>query len=80
MIVVVILFTRRQATERRSLVKLNKIYTRTGDDGTTGLVDGSRVAKSRSAHGGDRRCRRGEQRDRRLPSPRSDARRDRRLR
>ena len=28
------------------LVKLNRIYTRTGDDGTTGLVDGSRVAKS----------------------------------
>jgi cob(I)alamin adenosyltransferase len=27
------------------LVKLNKIYTKTGDDGTTGLVDGSRVAK-----------------------------------
>ena len=28
------------------MVKLNKIYTRTGDGGETGLVDGSRVAKS----------------------------------
>ncbi|WP_242184079.1 cob(I)yrinic acid a,c-diamide adenosyltransferase [Sphingomonas sp. CARO-RG-8B-R24-01] len=27
------------------MVKLNRIYTRTGDDGSTGLVDGSRVAK-----------------------------------
>jgi cob(I)alamin adenosyltransferase len=27
------------------VVKLNKIYTRTGDDGSTGLVDGSRQAK-----------------------------------
>ena len=28
------------------MVKLNKIYTKTGDDGTTGLVDGSRMAKN----------------------------------
>jgi cob(I)alamin adenosyltransferase len=28
------------------VVKLNKIYTRTGDEGTAGLVDGSRVSKS----------------------------------
>lgn len=28
------------------MVKLNRIYTRTGDAGTTGLADGSRIAKS----------------------------------
>jgi cob(I)alamin adenosyltransferase len=34
------------AGEAKLLVKLNKIYTRTGDGGSTGLVDGSRIAKS----------------------------------
>lgn len=28
------------------MVKLNRIYTRTGDEGTTGLVDGSRLSKA----------------------------------
>jgi cob(I)alamin adenosyltransferase len=28
------------------LVRLNKIYTRTGDSGETGLVDGSRISKA----------------------------------
>ena len=28
------------------MVKLTRIYTRTGDDGSTGLVDGSRVSKA----------------------------------
>ena len=37
------------------MVKLNKIYTKTGDDGTTGLVDGTRVPKdsARTAAIGD---------------------------
>ena len=30
------------------MVKLNKIYTRTGDEGSTGLTDGSRVSKHSS--------------------------------
>ncbi|MEO6581339.1 MAG: cob(I)yrinic acid a,c-diamide adenosyltransferase [Sphingomicrobium sp.] len=34
------------------MVKLNKIYTRTGDSGETGLVDGSRILKDHPrAHG-----------------------------
>jgi len=37
------------ADERRDTpVVLSRIYTRTGDDGTTALVDGSRVAKTDS--------------------------------
>ncbi|HZW10848.1 MAG TPA: ATP:cob(I)alamin adenosyltransferase, partial [Phycisphaerales bacterium] len=28
------------------MVKLNRIYTKTGDDGTTGLVGGARVSKA----------------------------------
>jgi cob(I)alamin adenosyltransferase len=28
------------------MVKLNRIYTRTGDDGSTGLADGSRLSKA----------------------------------
>jgi cob(I)alamin adenosyltransferase len=37
------------------LVRLNKIYTRTGDDGETGLADGSRISKAhpRAAAVGD---------------------------
>jgi cob(I)alamin adenosyltransferase len=32
------------------MVRLTKIYTKTGDKGDTGLGDGSRVAHSPSAH------------------------------
>ena len=28
------------------MVRLNRIYTRTGDEGSAGLVDGSRVSKA----------------------------------
>src|SRR5690606_34626910 len=39
-------FFRRRQLIGDPLVKLNKIYTRTGDSGSTGLVDGSRVGKA----------------------------------
>ena len=32
--------------------RLSKIYTRTGDDGTTGLGDGTRVPQGRRARRG----------------------------
>ena len=41
--------------------RLSKIYTRTGDDGTTGLGDGSRTPKESRAHRSHRRGRRTEQ-------------------
>ena len=45
--------------------RLSKIYTRTGDDGTTGLGDGSQHAERQPAGRGLRHRRRGQQRDRR---------------
>ena len=45
-------------------VHLTRIYTKTGDDGTTALGDMSRVAQDRPAARGVRRRRRGQQRDR----------------
>ena len=38
-----------RAAKASRLVKLNKIYTRTGDGGSAGLVDGSRVSKASRA-------------------------------
>ena len=44
--------------------RLSKIYTRTGDDGTTGLGDGTRVAEGEPAGRGVRNGRRNQQRHR----------------
>ena len=46
--------------ERNHGHRLSKIVTRTGDAGTTGLGDGSRVAKDCAADRGDRRRRRAQ--------------------
>ena len=35
--------------------RLSKIYTRTGDDGSTGLADGNRIAKSAQRVEADRK-------------------------
>jgi cob(I)alamin adenosyltransferase len=43
--ILAVLWAKPIYSRRQGLVKLNKIYTRTGDDGTTGLVTGARVAK-----------------------------------
>ena len=45
-IVILILVVAGAVEPLSRLVKLNKIYTRTGDGGSAGLVDGSRVSKS----------------------------------
>ena len=46
LVILILLSPARRANNRTRLVKLNKIYTRTGDGGSAGLVDGSRVSKS----------------------------------
>ncbi len=39
------IMTRHAAIDREMGHRLTRIYTRTGDDGTTGLADGNRVSK-----------------------------------
>jgi cob(I)alamin adenosyltransferase len=45
-VVLIVLFLMLSRAADAVLVKLTKIYTRTGDGGETGLVDGSRVSKA----------------------------------
>ena len=46
-VIVILILVVAGGGARLTLVKLNKIYTRTGDGGTAGLVDGSRVSANR---------------------------------
>jgi cob(I)alamin adenosyltransferase len=45
-IILAILFLLVASGKSWALVRLNRIYTRTGDSGSTGLADGSRVSKA----------------------------------
>ena len=70
-------------SKRRIMVRLNRIYTRTGDDGTTGLGDGERRPKFDRSRRRLRRGRRDQQRNRPRPprnaaSPNARSRFDRR--
>src|SRR3954468_978274 len=46
LVILILVVAGGKHSRARPLVKLNKIYTRTGDGGSAGLVDGSRVSKS----------------------------------